>query len=109
MWIDAASVAAFDNRVDHCAALSRIGVSEKQPVLRADGRGSDSIFNSVVVDFDTTISDMLGEKLPVREGVVDCFPECAQWEMPLGGLHFFQRSLEAVQYHRALTASHNRS
>ena len=63
MGIDATPAATFDNRVDHGAALSGFGVSEKQPVLLADGRGSNRIFNSVVIDFDATVGDILGNYL----------------------------------------------
>ena len=88
MRIDAASAATFDNRVDHGAALSGLGVSKKQPVLLADSRRPNGIFHSIVVDFDAAIADIFDERLPVREGVTDGFSKCARWEMPLGGLHF---------------------
>jgi hypothetical protein len=94
MRIDTASVATFDNRVDHGAALSGLGVSEKRPVLLAESCRSNRIFHTIVVDFDTAIGGILGVKLPLRERVADGFPKCARWEMPLGGLHFFKGSLE---------------
>ena len=71
MRIDAAPPATFDNRVDHGTALSRVGVSKKQPVLLADGRGSNRIFHAVVVDFDAAVGDILGEKILVRECVAE--------------------------------------
>jgi len=100
--IDPSPTATFDHGVDHGAALPRFGVSKKQPVLLADSCRSNRIFHTVVVDFDAAINDILGEKIPVREGVADGLSKCARWEMPLGGLHFFKRSLQAVQCHRAL-------
>ena len=81
----------------------------KKPALLADSCRLNRIFHAIVVDFDAAVGDILGEKLPVREGVADGFSKCARWEMPLGGLHFFKRPLEAAQYHRALTGSHDRS
>jgi len=67
MRIDAPSPTTFDYCVDHRAALPRIGVSKKQPVLFADSRGPNGIFHAIVVDFDPAIADIFGERLPVRE------------------------------------------
>ena len=94
MRIDAASAATFDNRVDHGAALSGLGVSKKQPVLLADSRRPNGIFHAIVVDlprfarplgnlwlafcatlrFDPTIADIFDERLPIVEGWKVLFP-----------------------------------
>ena len=85
MRIDAASAATFDNRVDHGAALSGLGVSKKQPVLPADSRRPNGIFHSIVVDFDAAIADIFDERLPVREGLTDGLAKAARRKMPSGG------------------------
>ena len=49
--VDVELATGFDEAVDDGAGLSGVWAAEKKKILFADGGGSDSVFNKVVVDF----------------------------------------------------------
>jgi hypothetical protein len=48
--IDAAASAAEQKRVEDGAAPARVGMSDEEPALAANGGGADGVFDQVVVD-----------------------------------------------------------
>ena len=58
---------AFDDRVEDRSSLARIGCAEEEPVLRADCRGMNGVFDEVVVDLETPIFDETDEVRPLLE------------------------------------------
>ena len=55
-WIFAPPPTAFDDGVDNSAALTGVDLSNKQPVLFANGGRTNGVFDLVGVDFDSTIA-----------------------------------------------------
>jgi len=51
--IEAAPPAAFDDGVDDGAAVARLGFTDEEPVLLADGGGPDGVFVEVVIDLQS--------------------------------------------------------
>src|SRR5271165_1332766 len=68
--VDAVALTGDDDRVDDRRALAGVGVADKQPVLLADRRRSDRIFNEVVVETRLAVFQMPGKRLPVFEEVI---------------------------------------
>ena len=48
--IEVPAAAGFNDGVNDGAAFSGISLAHKEPVLLADGRGPDGVFDQVVVD-----------------------------------------------------------
>lgn len=65
----AVPLARDDERVDDRRALARVGMADKQPVLLADRRGPDRVFDEVVVQPREGVVLMRNEHLPVVEQV----------------------------------------
>jgi len=53
--INAPTTAAFDHGINDGSPFSRIRIAHEQPVLLADGRGADGVFDQVVVDLHPVI------------------------------------------------------
>src|SRR5690606_7903792 len=53
--IDGATAAALDDREEDGGALAGVSRADEEPVLFADGGGSNGVFHRVVVDFDVTV------------------------------------------------------
>lgn len=71
MGIEAAAAAAFDEAVKDGSALAGFGVADEEPVLLADGGGTDGVFDPVVVDFDAPVFEVDAQRGPLAERVVD--------------------------------------
>src|SRR5215212_10287115 len=68
--IDVASSAAEQKRVEDSAAPARVGMSDEEPALTADGGGADRVFDQVVVDFETAVFEVSGQCVVLVEEVV---------------------------------------
>ena len=53
--VDAAATAVFDDGVEDGAAFTRSGVADEEPILFANGGGTDRVLDAVVVDFEPTV------------------------------------------------------
>ena len=69
--IDLPAAARFDDGVNQGAAVAGIGFPDEEPVLLADGRWTNGVFDQVVVDFQETIVEERQQGVPLTKGVVD--------------------------------------
>ena len=63
------ALAGHHERVDDGGALAGVGVADEEPVLLADGRGADGVFDEVVVESGLGVLEVGGERLPVCEQI----------------------------------------
>jgi hypothetical protein len=74
--VDAVAAAALHDGVEDGCALARLGGSNEQPVLLADGGGADGVFHKVVVDLDAAIGEEAFQRGPlVEDSGVDLPPD----------------------------------
>jgi hypothetical protein len=64
------ALAGYDDRVDDRRALAGVGVAYKEPVLLADRRRPDRVFDEVVVEAGLPVAQVGRERIPVAEEVV---------------------------------------
>ena len=67
------ALAGNNDRVNNGRALTGAGVADEQPVLLADGRRPDGIFNEVVVQPGLPMVEMGGERHPLSQEVIAGF------------------------------------
>ena len=69
--IDLPAAARFDDGVDQGAAVAGIGFPDEEPVLLADGGGTDRVFDEVVIDLQETVVEERQQRVPLTKGMVD--------------------------------------
>ena len=69
--VNLATAAALDNRVNDRAALASLCRADEKPVLLPDGRRANGVFNQVVVDLQTTVTEENLQCRPLAQGVID--------------------------------------
>ena len=67
--IKPATAAAFNDGVDDRADLTGIGVADEEPVLLADGRGADGVFDQVVVNLHPAIIQINAQRAPLVQRI----------------------------------------
>ena len=67
--IDAAALAGDDDRVDDGGTLAGLGMSDEEPVFLSNRRGSDGVFNGVVIQTGPAVRAMGDEDLPITEQI----------------------------------------
>lgn len=103
--VDATAAACFDDGEQHRTALACFGLADEQPVLLADGGGTDGSLHGVVVDLDPAIFEIYREHGPQRQRVVDGAAHRAFGQMPTATLHAGDGPVHALHDHAALTGS----
>lgn len=63
------ALAGDDQRVEDGGALAGVGVADEEPVLLAEGRRPDGVFDEVVVEPGLAVSLVRDERLPVLEQI----------------------------------------
>ena len=61
--IDSAAAAAAQDGVDDSASPAGIGMSNEEPALAAHGRGADGVFDQVVVDFKSAVTQVARQSI----------------------------------------------
>ena len=61
----------LDQAHDRRRALAGAQRTRKEPVLAADGNRPDLVLDPVVIDGDVPIGQVMGQRRPALEGVVD--------------------------------------
>ena len=56
--IDPPTTATFDDRIEDGGALACLGITKEEPVLLPDGRGTDRVFDQVVVDLNPAVAEI---------------------------------------------------
>ena len=79
--VEAPATAGLHDGVEDGRALAGLRRSDEQPVLPADGGGTDGVFHKVVVDFDAAVGEEAVERGPLVEGVGDGFAHRALREV----------------------------
>ena len=69
--VEAATPATFDDGVNDGATFSGISVSHEQPVLLADGRGTNGIFDQVVVDLHPAVCQINRQGAPKAQRIIN--------------------------------------
>ncbi len=89
------ATAVFDDGVEDGSALARIGVAHEEPVLFANGGGSDGVLHQVVVDFDASVLKEDAKAGPLPQGVVDGFAQAALRQVAFFDFQSHQRAMDA--------------
>src|SRR5690606_32010441 len=79
--LDLMAATALEDGVDDRRTLTRIGVTDEQPVLRAEFGRADRLFGEVVVDARLSVFHVGGQLGPLRTGVGDRFSHRALREV----------------------------
>jgi len=103
--IDAAISATSDDRVNHSTAPPGFFVSDEEPVLFAHGRGSDGVFDEVVVDLDSAIGDEHRQHGLLTESIGEGFAEKAFRKMDSTALEPDESPMDAIQDGATSTAA----
>ena len=61
-WIKTAAATRFDDGVEDGAAFASLGIAKEEPVLFADSRRTNGIFDQVVIDLEPTVLDKEQER-----------------------------------------------
>ena len=93
--IDAFAVAVADECVERGGACAASRVAHEQPVLFADGAGTDGVFDEVVVDLHAPVSHIHGEFVPLVESVADGGSGEASRSMSMTALQFVELCFDA--------------
>ena len=64
------SLAADHDGVDNRTALARVGMSNEQPILFTDGRGTDRILDKIIINLQVTALAIDLRPAPDSQGVV---------------------------------------
>jgi hypothetical protein len=65
----AEALAGNDDRVDDGGTLAGLGMSDEEPVFLSNRRGSDGVFNGVVIQTGPAVRAMGDEDLPITEQI----------------------------------------
>src|SRR4029077_7508267 len=101
----AVAAATLNDRVDNRTAFSRVGVSEKEPVLFSESRRSNRVLHEIVVDFNLSILEINFQRFPLTQGITDRFADAALGQEAPSRLPAFQGLLDSSVDRTALTAS----
>lgn len=75
--IDAAAPATDQDGVNNGTAPTSIGMSNEEPSFAANGRGTDGVFDQVVIDLESPIAEISRQRIIIIEEVADRLTECA--------------------------------
>ena len=64
--IDPAALAGDDQRVDHRRAVTRVRVTDEEPVFRAQFAWADGVLNRICIELRVTVTQMGGERCPIE-------------------------------------------
>src|SRR5688572_27899401 len=73
--VDTVALAGDDDGVNDVRALAGVAVADEQPVFLADGRGTDGVFDQIVVQTTAAMLEVRGERLPMAEQIGAGFAE----------------------------------
>jgi hypothetical protein len=77
LGIEAIEFGAFDQRVyDRCTLAALVG-TEKQEVLSRHGDAAQQPFGEVVIDAETAVRCIAGQRIPARHGILQRLAEGA--------------------------------
>lgn len=68
---------ADEQRVEHRSPPAGFGMTDEEPVLLADGTGTDVVLGVVVVDLDPAVLEVGAHRGPLAEGIVQRFAKTA--------------------------------
>jgi len=105
VWIEAQHFAVAQKGVEDRRFPSALRCTEEQPVLLADGTGTNRVFNQIVVNLHSAILQIHAEPIPHIECVGDRFTEPALRQY--AGLEFVEGFADSVVDHRALAGTNS--
>ena len=94
IWIETATAAALDYGVQDGSTLPGFSLSDKQPILLTESRGTDGVLHQVLVNFDASIIEVNTEQRPQVERVVDSQNHAAAGQVPS---LYFQAGQDAMK------------
>ena len=94
MGIDAAAAATLDNGVKDGAALTGIGIAEKEPVLFSKSGRPNGVLDQIIINLNSAILEIDAKQRPVGERVIDGLAKSAARQIAAG---LFEEDQSAVQ------------
>ena len=105
--VKTATAAVFNDGINDGAALTGIGITDEEPVLFSDGRGTNGVFYEVVVQLHAAIIQINFQCGPLAQSVINGSAQQALRQLSSAALEPDQRALDAFDNGTALMSACN--